>query len=989
MQSNKFWADGSSSESDVGDDSDSENEVVNNKVGTTKMYTYESDSDSEDEVREVKSHKDKAWDEMVVTIKKMKMAMKIDDWSSILDEFKTLNKIVEKSKMLILKNGLPTFYIRILYDIETLVTETLKDKAKVKGFKALVAKSFNTMKLTIRKHNKNYEEQLEDLKANPSKYPAADEESSSDEESDSESDASSDESDSDKSESDDDDDDDDDDESDSKSASDDGSSSSGESDDSLFDDDSDSSSDSDSDDSDVGGDRPQLAGRAKWLKKTVDTTKKGKVAKKPRDQSQIKQKVVTEKKVQQVKLVEENMTEELLEKKLNDLIASRGRKGTDAKSIVYQLEVLAKVSRFYGAKKEIPVLMHLISAMFDGNRTIDEYMDLQTWRTCRNCMMRIVKLLDENKNIVLGLVSSDDITDYVMAKQKQTDFIKKKDEDEEDETVPTDPNLLKLVGSMENYLMRLEDEYTKSLQRINPHTQDYVVRLSDEAFLLELAEGMQKYFERVNNTVAASEVALLRVEHQYYKHNSMALQVKQAHNFTTKWGSYNDLHPACTGRIDGSQEGDTSLVHPASFQGNPSVPVPVYDADKDLENLCSFIFKYGDDRRKTRALLCAVYHHAMHDRYYRARDLFLISHIQDNIDKTDTKTQILYNRTLVTLGLCAFRAGLIHKAYDCLSGVCTGRVRELLAQGQTRSFDKDPEQEKAERRRQMPYHMHINPDLLECCYLTCAMLIELPQIVSNQGHFSRGRSHYRKYLQSYNRQVFTGPPENTREHILAASKSLIGGDWKRAIDYISNLEVWNLIPDDGGRKVKEMLALKIKDEGLRVYLFRCANNYDSMSLSHLCGLFDMDKAVARRIISKMIFRKELSAAWDQCSSVETLMLNRVNASTLQQLTQQMADRISYVMENNERILDPLTSSYGYKDEWSGGRDSRKHHGDGGQRRHQKGPHWKPQNANSRQHSGNRGGRGGGRGNKGSRNRGGGNYRADEKRQKPMGWGNVM
>jgi translation initiation factor 3 subunit C len=217
MQSNKFWADGSSSESEHDSESESDNEVVNTKVsGTTKMYTYESDSESEDEVREVKSHKDKAWDDMVATIKKIKMAMKIDDWSSILDEFKALNKIVEKSKMLILKNGLPAFYIRILHDIEQLVIETLKDKPKVRGFKALVAKSFNTMKLTVKKHNKNYETELEDLKANPSKYPAADE-SSSDESSDSSDDDSSDDdssdddsSDDDSSDDDDDDDDDDD-----------------------------------------------------------------------------------------------------------------------------------------------------------------------------------------------------------------------------------------------------------------------------------------------------------------------------------------------------------------------------------------------------------------------------------------------------------------------------------------------------------------------------------------------------------------------------------------------------------------------------------------------------------------------------------------------------------------------------------------------------------------------------------------------------------
>ena len=70
-----------------------------------------------------------------------------------------------------------------------------------------------------------------------------------------------------------------------------------------------------------------------------------------------------------------------------------------------------------------------------------------------------------------------------------------------------------------------------------------------------------------------------------------------------------------------------------------------------MDRLCKYIYtKDSTDRIRTRAILCHIYYHALHDRWYEARDLMLMSHLQDSVQHSDIPTQVhAYPSLLVVL----------------------------------------------------------------------------------------------------------------------------------------------------------------------------------------------------------------------------------------------------------------------------------------------------------------------------------------------------
>merc|ERR1711997_906070 len=417
------------------------------------------------------------------------------------------------------------------------------------------------------------------------------------------------------------------------------------------------------------------------------------------------------------------------------------------------------------------------------------------------------------------------------------------------------------------------------LKASDAHSHEYIDRLKDEPRIMEILEKAQKMIDRPG--VSPSELCriyLKRIEHIYFK-----------------------FDPAVINQKNGENLSEEASLH-------------------SMDKFCKYIYaKDSTDRLRTRAILCHIYHHAIHDNWFEARDLMLMSHLQDSISHSDPPTQILYNRTMVQLGLCGFRHAQIQDAHNALLDIqLGGRSKELLAQGllPQRHNERSNDQEKIEKQRQMPFHKHINLEMLECEYLVSAMLLEIPYMAAHEFDARRrmiSKSYYQQ-LRSSERQALVGPPESMREHVVAASKAMRNRDWKKCSDLIinekMNAKVWDLFHE--ADKVRKMLSRKIQEETLRTYLFTYSKVYDSISVVTLSEMFELEKEVVHAIVSKMIISEELMASLDEPS--QCMVMHRTEPSRLQSLSLQLSDKISQLVENNERLLELRP---GWQSNWKG------------------------------------------------------------------------
>ncbi|XP_048581794.1 eukaryotic translation initiation factor 3 subunit C isoform X2 [Nematostella vectensis] len=864
-----FARESSGSESESSEDE--QPVVVKAAPVTSRNFMF---SDEEEETkRVVRSQKDKRFDELSNVIKQLKNHKKIKDMAKCLTEFENLGRAFTKAKAVVDKEGIPPFFIRALSELEDFVKENWEDAEGRKKLSKINARALATLRQKLRKYSKDFEDDIEKYRENPVQSGESEVEDSESE------------------------DDSDDDfaprpESFKKKGAQTKKAAKTEEDDSDDSIDWGSSDESSSEESSEDEKLPQELHASMFLKKAKSDgskpEKKKKKTPKIREKDEDSEgwtevKGITEK-AKHLFPKDTEITVPVVLKKLHEIISARGKKGTDRTDQIEFLMELRKVAEEakLGEAMTVKLMFNIISSIFDYNPNVATCMKADMWQQCLKQISELIAILENNSGIFVG--------EHVM---------------EENETFDMKENQQRIRGCVLSVIERMDNEFTKMLQGCDCHSTEYVERLKDEKTVTDIIKRLQAYLEKNGTREELCRIYLRRIEHIYYKIDAEMVQKDKEKQDVEKE------------KQDNEKESEEKKSEDE-------------DSKNTMDFLCKYIYsKDTSDRIRTRAMMCHVYHHALHNRWFAARDLMLMSHLQETIQHSDILTQILYNRTMVQLGLCAFRHGMIKDAHNALHDVqSSGRAKELLAQGlmQQRQFERTPEQEKIEKRRQVPFHMHINLELLECVYLTSAMLLEIPFMAAHAyDHRRRVISksfHYQ--LRQSDKQTLVGPPESMREHVVAASKAMKTGDWRKCKDYILAVKVWKLF--SCADQVKEMLTRKIQEESLRTYLFTYNSVYDSLSLHTLAEMFDLPPSVVHSTISKMIINEELQASWDE--PTQTVVMHRGAEPTLvQNLALQLADKVGNLVENNERIYETKHGGfYQFKDRQGQGRDFRQGRG---------------------------------------------------------------
>ena len=156
--------------------------------------------------------------------------------------------------------------------------------------------------------------------------------------------------------------------------------------------------------------------------------------------------------------------------------------------------------------RSIRVLFTLIATRFDMTTASNTAsMTQENWKAAEHEFKILLEALEDNSNLVIV----ENAEEW---------------EDDEKPPQPAPGEKLRIPGSVVSIVERLDDELARSLQHIDPHTAEYIERLTDEQALYDDILRALLYVEKLKTDPkldqtddGASRIIMRRLEHIYFK----------------------------------------------------------------------------------------------------------------------------------------------------------------------------------------------------------------------------------------------------------------------------------------------------------------------------------------------------------------------------------------------------------------------------------------------------------------------------------------
>ncbi|KAI4550440.1 hypothetical protein MJT46_018605 [Ovis ammon polii x Ovis aries] len=190
-------------------------------------------------------------------------------------------------------------------------------------------------------------------------------------------------------------------------------------------------------------------------------------------------------------------------KKLNEILQARGKKRTDRAAQIEPLQLLVQITseNNLGEGIIIKIKFNSTTSLYDYNPNLATYMKPEMWQKRMDCINELMNILFANPNI----------------------FVRENILEESENMHNTDQSLC-VCGCIFTPVEQMDEEFTKIMQNTDPHSQEYVEHLKDEAQVCTVIERVQHYLEEKGTTEEICCVYLRPILHTYYKFDYKALQ---------------------------------------------------------------------------------------------------------------------------------------------------------------------------------------------------------------------------------------------------------------------------------------------------------------------------------------------------------------------------------------------------------------------------------------------------------------------------------